>query len=296
VVETELTIQEEVISPDGVPKLAYVLNGQMPGPTIEANVQDILRIKVTNQAKAAATSVHWHGISQIGSFYMDGASGVTQCPIPPGSSFVYEFLLDEPGTFWYHSHQGVQYGDGLLGPLLVHVPTEPEERGYARDFVLLLQDWFHVSGEYVDFLKKNGLSTPRVDSVLINGRGVFNCSDYHPPSSATSLTCQEASELSYEVFEAQPGERIRFRFINGAAGSSFSVSVDGHKMLAFAADGRPFKEVEVDYIDIQPGERYDVLVSADQKVDNYWIRSSLAGVESMEAKGSFPFLSISSFL
>jgi FtsP/CotA-like multicopper oxidase with cupredoxin domain len=96
-----------------------LVNGQSPGPLIEANSGDRIRVVVHNQMPLDSTSIHWHGIDQRDSVWMDGVHGVTQCAIPPGESFTYEFNLpDQRGTFWYHAHVTVQYTDGLYGPLV----------------------------------------------------------------------------------------------------------------------------------------------------------------------------------
>jgi FtsP/CotA-like multicopper oxidase with cupredoxin domain len=121
-----------------------VFNGQFPGPVIEANRGDRLLINVTNTLQNA-TTVHWHGLYQNGTNWMDGTAGVTQCPIPPGESFLYNFTLENQyGTYWYHSHTSTQYTDGLVGPLIIHAPEEASVRqAYDFDQVVLLSDWYH---------------------------------------------------------------------------------------------------------------------------------------------------------
>ena len=128
----------------GVVRPLLVFNGQFPGPVIEANRGDRLLINVTNNLQNA-TTVHWHGLYQNGTNWMDGTSGVTQCPIPPGKSFLYNFTLENQyGTYWYHSHYSTQYTDGLVGPLIIHAPEEASVReGYDFDQVVLLSDWYH---------------------------------------------------------------------------------------------------------------------------------------------------------
>lgn len=119
------------------------LQGVTRGPLIEANEGDTIVVKVQNDLEDS-TSIHWHGIYQNGTAYMDGVPGFSQCPIPAGGSFTYEFTLTgQYGTYWYHSHSSVQYTDGLLGPLVVHSPNDPLVRGIDFDYevVLMLQDW-----------------------------------------------------------------------------------------------------------------------------------------------------------
>lgn len=78
-----------------------------------------VRVRVNNLMANLSTTIHWHGIDQKETTWMDGVVGVSQCGIPPGQSFTYEFHIDDQrGTFWWHAHLGVQYSDGLYGPLV----------------------------------------------------------------------------------------------------------------------------------------------------------------------------------
>lgn len=117
--EYQFNISQAYASPDGFQKLMILVNGQSPGPLIEANVGDTVRVLVHNGLGNMSTSIHWHGIDQKNTTWMDGVSGITQCAIPPGESFTYEFQIsDQRGTFWYHAHTTMQYTDGLFGPLV----------------------------------------------------------------------------------------------------------------------------------------------------------------------------------
>lgn len=118
--EYEFNISHALAAPDGVYKPMILANGQSPGPLIEANTGDILRIKVNNLMPNTTTSIHWHGINQYNSTWMDGVAGISQCGIPAGGgSWTYEFALaDQRGTYWWHAHTGVQFTDGLFGPIV----------------------------------------------------------------------------------------------------------------------------------------------------------------------------------
>lgn len=154
-------------APDGFTRPVIGINGIFPCPTIKANVGDQIVINVNNQLGNQTTSLHWHGINQYGSSEMDGPSGVTQCPIPPGSSFTYKYTVrndsryirtlladrtfpqvDTPGTYWYHSHNHGQYPDGLRGPLIVYDPNDPYAGQFGEDIVLTTsgkQYWYELS-------------------------------------------------------------------------------------------------------------------------------------------------------
>ncbi|CAI7678208.1 unnamed protein product [Penicillium discolor] len=154
-------------APDGFERPVIGINGQWPCPQIDVDVGDQLIVDVYNGLGNESTSIHWHGMRQEGSGVMDGAVGVTQCALPPGSQMQYHFDITEPGTYWYHSHNAAQYPDGLRGALIVHDPNAPFE--YDDEFTLTLSDWNHqqmpdlLSGPVV-----LGGKEPFPDSALIN--------------------------------------------------------------------------------------------------------------------------------
>lgn len=166
------------------------INGKFPGPLIEVNRGDRLVVNVTNHLSKNSTTIHWHGLFQNGTNWFDGTAGksgvdpacipahrflgVTQCGIPPGKSLVYNFTIDNQfGTYWYHSHYGTQYLDGILGPLIVHAPEETDAKKlYDQERIVLVQDWYHDFstvnlGNYL--VPDNENSEPLPDNGLING-------------------------------------------------------------------------------------------------------------------------------
>jgi len=115
----ELNITDGSLTLDGLPfNKAKVFNEKYPGPWLQACWGDTLQITVNNRLRYNGTSIHWHGIRQYRTMHMDGVNGITQCPIKPGASFVYEFKATQYGSSWYHSHYSIQYADGLVGPLV----------------------------------------------------------------------------------------------------------------------------------------------------------------------------------
>lgn len=149
-----------------------VINGQYPGPLIRANRGDRLLINLKNQL-SNGTSMHWHGLFQNSTNWMDGTVGVTQCAIPPGTTFLYNFTVEQFGTYWYHSHSSSQYTDGLVGPFIIHSPDEAKVRHmYDIDQVILIQDWYHdLSAALMpDYLSSgNENAEPIPDNGLIQG-------------------------------------------------------------------------------------------------------------------------------
>ena len=114
---------------DGYPDTAvWAYEGIVPGPELRVRQGQPVRITVVNKLDED-TTVHWHGIRLPNA--MDGVPGLTQKPIRPGESFVYEFTPPDAGTFWYHPHvdSAAQVGFGLYGPLIVTDPDEPAGLG-----------------------------------------------------------------------------------------------------------------------------------------------------------------------
>ena len=130
----------EVVKREFLPGRAFDVwgyNGSMPGPTIEVNQGDRVRLIVDNHLPEI-TTVHWHGFELP--VEMDGVPGVTQDPIPPGGRFVYEFTVHQHGTFFYHSHMPMQEMMGMIGLFILH-PKEPYRPRVDKDFGLIVQEW-----------------------------------------------------------------------------------------------------------------------------------------------------------
>ncbi|RXW21107.1 hypothetical protein EST38_g4717 [Candolleomyces aberdarensis] len=134
-----MTVSNIPLAPDGFSRPAAVVNGIHPGPLIVAQKGDNFDVVVTNNltdpSMTLDTSIHWHGIFQRGTTWADGPEGVSQCPIPPnGTSFRYQFSTNgQAGSFWYHSHFGNQYCDGVRGPIVVYDENDPHRALYDED-------------------------------------------------------------------------------------------------------------------------------------------------------------------
>ena len=165
-------------------------NGQMPGPTIEVNQGDRVRVVFENRLPEI-TSMHWHGLEVP--IAMDGVPGVTQDPIEPGGSFVYEFELHQHGTFFYHSHMAMQEMMGMVGMFIIHPQTEHQPR-VDKDFAILLQEWAVLPDNSVpnslamefNWLTLNGRSGPHTTPLIarlgdrVRLRFVNLGMDHHP--------------------------------------------------------------------------------------------------------------------
>lgn len=228
-------------NPDGLLNRPLIgINGQWPVPYITATVGDRVVVNVLNQLGNESTSLHFHGIYQNGSTEMDGVTGVSQCPIQPGGSFTYNFTIDQPGTYWYHSHETAQYPDGLRGPLIVNDPNSPYKGQYDEEMVLTVSDWYH---DEIPKLMKSFIS-------------VTNPTGAEPiPKSALM---NDTYNLTTPI---EPGKTYMFRIINVGAFAGQYFWFEGHTMTIVEVDGIYTEAAEADLIYITAAQRYSVLVT-----------------------------------
>lgn len=263
-------------NPDGVFRPMILINYQFPGPLIEANEGDTIVVHVDNQA-TNATAIHWHGIYQIGTPYMDGTVGVTQCPIAPGHSFTYEFTLTgQSGTYWWHGHQGLQSSDGLHGPLIVHGREERalQEIPYDTDRVVMLSDHYHdlssaLLWQYLMPDMENAEPVP--ESGLINGRNIRNCDEF-PDRHCDNTT----ANVGLPSIVLKRNKTHRLRFINVGAIADFSVQLDEHELAVTEVDGTDIHPVCYHRLNISPAQRYSVVLTSNvTSAETFWLRARM---------------------
>ncbi|KIP03947.1 ferroxidase/laccase group [Phlebiopsis gigantea 11061_1 CR5-6] len=252
-------------APDGFSKPMLVVNGQWPGPTIEANQGDRLVIKVTNHL-SNRTSIHWHGLFQNGTNYYDGTAAVSECGIPPGQSLTYDFeTAIFSGSTWWHSHFDTQYTDGISGALIVH-PSDPAPKGFPtwdEELVVELSDVYHTFSAAIveQYLTGTGPVQPLVletpDSGAINGVGQYNGS------------------TDYFDFELQPHKTYRLRLIHTGSAAQIRFSVDHHPLTLIEADGTLLEPYTVSGVTLLVAQRYSALITTNQTAGPYWMRMEL---------------------
>lgn len=225
------------------------INGKFPGPEIQVCLGDKIEVVVRNEL-TEETTIHWHGLLQKKTPWMDGAPYVTQYPLQPGMSQIYEFETDGPGSFFYHGHIHNQRAFGIAGALLVgsceNLSAKCQEHTlFIHDLAYDL-DWKH----------------PR--NVFVNGKGRMAESDL------------EESNKNLHTY-------MNYRFLSGncyilnvidATFSDFLIefSIDNHTMTVLESDGECVKNVEVQSLLLDSGERFKVRVDADQENGSYWMR------------------------
>ncbi|KAJ3144781.1 hypothetical protein HK101_002594 [Irineochytrium annulatum] len=262
------TVSEISVQPDGVPRTALGVNGALGfhSPII-VNTSDIVVVTVINNL-TEPTSIHWHGMFQNGTNEMDGASFVTQCPIPPGANFTYQFdTTGQVGTYFWHSHYKVQYINGLRGPLVILDPAHAIEAVIADDLIVQVEDWYHDDAYALlasyQTAEADG-AEPIFDTGLINTKGQYPCSN---------LT--KCVEVAPEVFNVKTGGVYRLRISNVASFAGFNFSIDSHNLTVIEVDGVDVLPYTVDVVKLNVAQRLSVLVTANQAVSNYWMRVNM---------------------
>lgn len=254
------------------------ISGSIPGPLVRLKEGQDAVIRVTNQLDED-TSIHWHGL--LLPYEMDGVPGVSYAGIKPGETFRYAFPVKQSGTYWYHSHSGLQEQQGHYGPLIID-PIAPEPFAYDREYVVMLSDWtfenpmsvlkkLKKQSDYYNYQRRtvpelfndaeeNGWGKT-VRERMVWARSRMAPTDIADVSAATyTYLINGMAPDSNWTGLFRPGERIRLRFINGAAMSYFDVRIPGLKMTVVQADGQNVQPVAVDEFRIGVAETYDVIV------------------------------------
>ena len=298
-------IRSIIGNPDGYPRPVITLcdnNGvwnrrrAFPAPLIRAHFGDQLEIHFTNLLRDQSTSIHFHGLHMYKNVWMDGVAMITQCPIYAGNTFTYRFNVTQVGTFWYHSHSHQQYADGLIGPMIIDPPRGEEDPIQMRypydsksDYVIMIQEWYHESWQdimagYQGPYNSSYVYQPRYPwpptSLLINGRGQFDCHTSNCTEEQKSNECNETlqciplrdsyyghcnpSAYPQDQYLCHNGEYARLRLINAASGSPLRFWIDQHSLLIVARDSILIEPYEVSYIAISVGQRLDVIVKCNQ--------------------------------
>lgn len=288
----DLTIGRTAIGIGDRQAAANTINGSIPGPLLRFREGDTVTLRVAN-ALHEDTSIHWHGIILPNG--MDGVPMVTFPGIKPGETFVYEYTVRQSGTYWYHSHSGLQEQLGVYGPIIID-PIEPDPFAYDREYVVMLSDWtFEDPHDVLANLKKMGgyynFQRRTVADFFRSGdRGVADRLSWGrmrmDPTDIADVTGYTYTYLMNGMPPASnwtavftPGERVRLRFINAAAGSFFDVRIPGLPLTVVQADGQNVEPVTVDEFRIAIAETYDVIVEPTED------RAYTIFAESMDRSG-----------
>ena len=248
---------------------AFAVNGTVPGPLIRLREGQDARLHVTNNLNEDS-SIHWHGL--LLPFQFDGVPGVSFPGIKPGETFTYEFPIRQTGTYWWHSHSGLQEQAGHYGPIIIE-SAEPDPR-YDRDYIVLLSEFTPVHpheimrklkvGEHYFQRQMQSASEGEMSGEMRRmwGQMRMNPRDISDVTGMTyTYLINGHGPTDNLQLEFKPGERVRLRVINGSAMSFFNVRIPGVPMTVIQTDGQDVDEVEVDEFQIGVAETYDVIVA-----------------------------------
>ena len=274
----DLYLERKRLLVDGNPGRAIAINGSIPGPVIRMKEGEDVEIRVHNRLKESS-SIHWHGI--LVPYDMDGVPGISFPGIPSGETFTYRYAVRQSGTYWYHSHTGLQEQLGHYGQLIVE-PADDDPVESDVEYTVVLSDWTFDSPDavfrnlktmegYYNFQRptlanlgaQEGMSVgDSLKKRLRWARMRMDPTDIADITGATFtylLNGQSARENP--TFLAQPGQRVRLRIVNASTMTYFDVRVPGLPMTVVQADGQNVKPVETDELRIAVAETYDVIVT-----------------------------------
>jgi FtsP/CotA-like multicopper oxidase with cupredoxin domain len=246
------------VAPDGtVKEYAQLVAGKYPGPVLEADWGDYIEVTINNKLKYNGTSFHWHGIRQLKNNINDGANGVTECPIPPGSSKTYKFRAEQYGSSWYHSHYTAQYANGVIGSIVINGPASAN---YDIDLgAYPIHDLYADTADKIVSNVLAGNRPPNSVNLLFNGKNVN-----------ANGTKGEYSKLTFT-----PGKKHRIRLINPSGEHHYQISIVNHNLTVISTDLVPVKPLVTDNIFLGVGQRVDVIVQANKTPGNYWMNATM---------------------
>jgi len=235
-------------NPDGLAERKVIgINGQWPLPVVEVDKGDRLVVNMYNGLGDKDTSIHWHGMFQNGTNGMDGASMVTQCPVPPGQSFTYNFTINQNGTYWYHCHTNNCYPDGYRQALIVHDQDAYYNDMYDKEYTLTMSDWYH---ELVEDIKWITLTNP---------------TGAEPVPQAFLMNDTTSTSLPVDA-----GKTYLLHLINVGAFVAQYFYIEDHTFKVVEIDGVYTEPAETSILYIAVAQRYTILVETKNSTDkNY---------------------------
>ncbi len=268
VVRYDLYVADTVVNYSGKHAKGIAINGQIPGPTLNFTEGDTAEIYVHNRMKVE-TSIHWHGI--ILPNEQDGVPYLTTAPIEPHTTHLYKFPIIQTGTYWYHSHSGLQEQSGVYGALILH----KKQKDTLPEYVVLLSDWTNEKPMEVlrnlkianDWYVIEKGSTQNYGEALVKGylgaklkqewlrMYPMDVSDVYYNAFLTN------GQIQQNVTKFKAGDKIRLRIINGSSSTYFWLQYAGGKMSVVASDGNDVVPVDIDRMIIGTAETYDVIVT-----------------------------------
>lgn len=284
VVRYDLYVKDTIVNFTGKEKRAIAVNGQIPMPTLTFTEGDTAEIYVHNQLKES-TSLHWHGLFLPNK--EDGVPYLTQMPIEPNTTHVYRFPIIQNGTYWYHSHSGLQEQIGMYGPLILKKregdPTFRKGIDDLPPIPIVLSEWTDHKPENVHrmlhnasdwFAIKKGATQSYVEAIR----------ERHFKTKLTNewkrMLAMDVSDVYYDKFlingtseqqlpQFKAGDKVRLQIANGGASTYFWLTYAGGKITVIGNDGNDLEPVEVDRLMIAVSETYDIILTIPEENTSY---------------------------
>lgn len=282
-VSHDLILSKLTVNFSGKERQAMAINGSIPGPTLRFTEGDDAVLRVRNDLKEE-TSIHWHGLLVPND--QDGVPHVNMAGIKPGETREYRFRLRQSGTFWYHSHSGLQEQLGIYGSIVI-TPKGGERIKADRDLVVVLSDWTHESPYDVLAQLRAGREWQQIKkgtAQSIVGAVQHDALSDMVRRSMRRMPPMDFSDVGYDAFlsngkpatdfPAQPGETVRLRLINASAASYYHLEYAGGPMNIIAADGTDIQPVATGRFLFAIAETYDLLVKVPQQGGAWELRAT----------------------
>ena len=277
-VEYDLYVRNAPVNFTGVTRPAMTINGSIPGPTLHFTEGDTAVIRVHNLMDTE-TSFHWHGLLVPND--QDGVPYLTSAPVKPHTTHTYTFPIIQNGTYWYHSHSGLQEQSGLYGAFVVRKrPGDPARRAEDAlpEYTLVLSDWTNENPNEVNrklhtgsdwFSIRKGSVQSYWEALRAGYLGTKLTSEWK------RMNAMDVSDVFYNRFllngtpqatmpRLKGGDRIRLRIVNGASSTYFWLRYAGGKIRVVASDGKDVVPVDVDRMIIAVSETYDVILTVPE--------------------------------
>lgn len=284
VVRYDLNVTKTMVHFTGKHKHAYAINGSIPAPTLVFTEGDTAEIYLHNKLENEETSLHWHGV--ILPNQADGVPLLTTARIKPGETHLYRFPIVQNGTYWYHSHSGLQEQAGMYGVLVFKKRDEPKPK-FEKEHTLILSEWtdempmqvqrrLRTGNDWYSIKKgstqsySEAIREKQFKTKIINEWKRMKAMDvsdvYYNKFLTNGMPVDSVSNL-------KAGDKIKLRVVNGGASSYFWLQYAGGKITVIGNDGNDMEPVEVDRLIIAPAETFDLLVTVPENM-SYELRAT----------------------
>lgn len=288
IVEYDLFVRDTIVNFAGEEKRAISVNGQIPMPTLTFTDGDSVIIRVHNLLDES-TSFHWHGLLVPNE--QDGVPYLTTAPIEPNTVHTFTFRLSQSGTYWYHSHTGLQEQIGMYGSLTINKKNDdPTYREFdeLQSYNVLLSDWTNMNPNTVHRYLHNANDWFAIEKGTVQSYGEALVEGHFWTKIENEwkrMLAMDVSDVYYEKFlingkneinlpelnnsNFKAGDKIRLRIANGSASTYFWLNYSGGKLTVIANDGVDVEPVVVDRLIIGVSETYDVVITIPDRDKKY---------------------------